>query len=330
MRSHEELIAEEITTWHDPLVHRAVFGTADPGAIARLVSAFCAAALNAAVAGALFVATSVGSVHGLVLSDGRSIVLKVRLADAGEIAAMQSVQSHLAAEGLPVPKPILAPRPLAQGIAWAEEVVDRGSHRDGHDPHVRRCLAQLLAAITASCRSLETKLPPPLLGAVPANSPFPKPHSPLFDLSSPAGAWIDEIARGVRPRLVAPAGDIVIGHADLRAEHVRFDGDRIVAVYDWDSLGRVAEPVLVGIVAHAFTTNWSIETPQQAPSIGEAHEFIADYEQARARQFTAAERSTCDAALLYATAYTARCELAIADDHTCVPGGYIALLRSML
>jgi hypothetical protein len=52
-----------------------------------------------------------------------------------------------------------------------------------------------------------------------------------------------------------------IGHADWRAEHVRFvtDGDdiRIAAIYDWDSLQKRREPALVGVAAACFCANWA-------------------------------------------------------------------------
>jgi len=44
------------------------------------------------------------------------------------------------------------------------------------------------------------------------------------------------------------------------------------------------------------------------PSRDESLAFIADYEAARARAFTAAERRRIAAGMTYAIAYTARCE----------------------
>jgi hypothetical protein len=49
-----------------------VFGTADPRRIAHLVDRFCSSHVGA-VAACEFWATSIGSVHGLRLRDGRRV-----------------------------------------------------------------------------------------------------------------------------------------------------------------------------------------------------------------------------------------------------------------
>ena len=84
---------------------------------------------------------------------------------------------------------------------------------------------------------------------------FPVPHSSLFDFEATAkGAeWIDAHARRARAVLDEPAGQRpVVGHDDWRVEHVRFDGDRIVAVYDWASLKAMPETSIVGSTSHAY------------------------------------------------------------------------------
>ncbi|MCU0687336.1 MAG: hypothetical protein MUF34_34675 [Polyangiaceae bacterium] len=114
---------------------------------------------------------------------------------------------------------------------------------------------------------------------------WPTPYSKLFDFDATArGAeWIDDVAAAARA--VAPAGAIVIGHADWRAEHVRFRGDTVAVAYDWDSLARDRETALVGSCAHAFPANWAREGRTQAPTLDEARAFVADYEAARGQPF---------------------------------------------
>lgn len=117
------------------------------------------------------------------------------------------------------------------------------------------------------------------------------------------------MARAARGRM-QPAGDVVIGHGDWRAEHVRFaaaDSAQVVAAFDWDSLCKEREPELVGMIAHAFCADWSRDPPPAAPTRDEARAFVADYERARGRAFDDAERRLCGAAFAYACAYTARC-----------------------
>jgi hypothetical protein len=83
----------------------------------------------------------------------------------------------------------------------------------------------------------------------------------------------------------------------------------VSAVYDWDSLAVQREPVLAGGVAHLFTADFSAGPEWvQRPGLDEALAFIADYEAARGVEFSARERAAARAALLYAMAFTARCE----------------------
>lgn len=96
---------------------------------------------------------------------------------------------------------------------------------------------------------------------------------------------------------------------------LRFAGEDLSAVYDWDSLRIVREPVLVGSVAHAFTANWQVRDRPQFPTLEEALGFISDYKQARAIEFAPEEHSMILAALVYTMAYTARCEHSDARTH---------------
>jgi hypothetical protein len=89
---------------------------------------------------------------------------------------------------------------------------------------------------------------------------------------------------------------------------MRFVDGRLTAVYDWDSLGVGLEPVLVGSISHAFTSNWGVVDWEHFPSLEEALSFIDEYEDARGSPFSADERAVAFASLTYTMAYTARCE----------------------
>jgi len=125
-----------------------------------------------------------------------------------------------------------------------------------------------------------------------------------------------------------PVGELVIGHCDWRAEHVRFVGDRPVAAFDWDSLCKLREPFLVGFTAHAFCADWSVDRAAQAPTLDEARAFILAYEEARGRSFDAAERTGCGAAFAYSCAYTARCGHAVGQDQRRLPGTFQHLVAA--
>ena len=144
-----------------------------------------------------------------------------------------------------------------------------------------------------------------------------------FEATAEGAEWIDAHARRARSVLDEPAASRpVIGHDDWRVEHVRFEDDRIVAVYDWASLKAMPETSIVGSASHAYGVDLTTPNPR-VPDRDDALAFVADYEVARGTPFTQAERVRIDAYWLYAVAYGARCEhslLASAVDP--VPHGF--------
>jgi hypothetical protein len=63
---------------------------------------------------------------------------------------------------------------------------------------------------------------------------------------------------------------------------------------------------LVGVICINFTADWQRDPPAPAPSLETMRAFVADYESARGRSFTKAERRTIAASSVFAMAYRAR------------------------
>jgi hypothetical protein len=303
----------------DDVVDPAIFGTADPDAIAGEVDAFCVRVLGVSVRRYRFFAASVGSVHGVALSDGRDVVVKAHQPPVSPafLGAVCRIQHALSLEGFPAPAVVAGPHRLGRGHATVEAWLE-GRRHDGHDPAYRRAMAGTLVELVERCRPFVTgfRHRGTSLHLLRRGALWPRPHSPLFDFGATGrgAAWIDAIAGRALGQLeeVKRAGDIVLAHGDWRAGNLRFDGRRrrISAVYDWDSLGRGREPIHVGAISHAFCADWEREEPK-APSLDEIRGFLADYEEARGRPFGIRERRALAASLTYATAYTARCGHAI-------------------
>jgi hypothetical protein len=313
MQTIAQAVAAELSDGErPPAVENAVLGTGEPAQIEPLVRAACRDALGAEIAGCAFYEGGVGCVFGLELTDERRVVMKAHgpgVSDA-RLRSVAAVQAHLANAGFPCPAPIGGPVGVGGGLATFEELIERGAHRDGHEPAVRRAMASTLRLLIDTAREVPAidGLGRGLLRALPARNLWPTPHDARFDFErTAAGAeWIDRIARNARERLAAAAGQVVVGHTDWSVKHFAFRGDRVAAVYDWDSLAVDLEPVFVGEAVHAFPATWYIETAV-APTPDEAAAFVAEYEEARSRPFTAAEMETVRAAADYAMAYSARC-----------------------
>ncbi len=313
MQTIAEAIAAALADWErPPVVERAVLGTDDPTEIDHLISAISRAALGAEIVACAFYEGGVGCVFGLELADDRQAVVKVHPAGVSRsrLLAVADVQRPLANAGFPCPLPLADPVSIGRTWATFEELIARESHRDGHEPAVRRAMARTLWALVDTARTFAVAhdLGRDLLRELPPDQLWPEPHDARFDFERTAGGaeWIDTIAKRARERLAEAAGEVVVGHSDWSVKNFAFSGDRVTAVYDWDSLAVDFEPVFVGEAVHAFPATWYIETAV-APTPEEAAAFVREYESARGRPFTAAEMETVRAAADYAMAYSARC-----------------------
>lgn len=313
VRDAAEVIQEHLDEWDVAFVELDVFGTDDAARIAEIVDRFAREQLGAGVAGYLRYASSVGSTHCVELVDGRRVVIKARPSaetgapvplDREALTQIMGVQRYLAVQGYPCPAPLLGPVPIARGLATVEAYLERGELRDGHDPHVRGLIAAGLReqigrlspiSHTVTLRHFE----------VPADRLFPGPHGKLFVPSEADTGWVRELGRRARGLAEAAASPLALGHCDWRVEHIRFDGDAIVATYDWDSIAVRPELQIVGTNAHGHTADWSQEAIRRVPTHAGILGFIEDYERARPAPFTAAEHRGARAWAAYWIAYGA-------------------------
>jgi phosphotransferase family enzyme len=268
MQTIAEAIAAELADWDRPSgVERTVLGTDDPTEIERLIEAVARDALRADVVACVFYEGGVGCVFGLELADDRQAVVKVHPAGVTQprLRAVVDVQLHLARQGFPSPLPLADPVRLGRTWATFEELVARESHRDGHEPVVRRAMARTLWSLVDTGRRFAAArdLGRGLLRGVPYDQLWPAPHDARFDFerTAPGAEWIDAIATRAREGLAEAAGEVVVGHSDWSVKNFAFSGDRVAAVYDWDSLAVDLEPVFVGQAVHAFPATWYIEPP---------------------------------------------------------------------
>ena len=334
-----EAIRAHLERWEIPHVDLDTFGSADPARIAALVDGFARERLGSGIAGYLFCTASQGAPHGIVLDDGRRLVLKMhqppglnldRFHDRRALASVQRALVFLHERGFPCPRPVLGPVRLGKGLATVQEYLDTGQKGDGFDPACRRLIACGLRETIDLLKPLREELPGLRAFFQPRGRLYPQPHSKLFDFERTArGAeWIDEIARRAKSGSVH-AGPPVFGHADWRIEHLRFEHGRISASYDWESLQPMPETQLVGATAAAFTTDWSTGAGGKVPTVEAARAFVRDYEEARGRAFDAAERTAIFAMCVYTVAYGARCQHAMEPGRRDWPGdSWPGLLRS--
>jgi hypothetical protein len=293
-----------------------VFASADARAIIDQVDRFCRQHLGSGLAGYLFYSGTVGSTHGVVLADGREVVVKIRPPtgshpylehDRTNLETICLVMRWLQAQGYPCPQLLLGPTRVGNGLATVEAFLERGERGQPLDPDCQRTMAGALSALTELLRAIPHDVR--RLQHLPRGSAlYPQPHSRRFDFAgSASGAeWIDDLARRARRAEVA-TGPRVLGHADWRVEHVRFQGGRVVAAYDWDSLAFLPETELIGRSAAGFTADWSRPDGHRLPSRADIRFFIGAYAQRADRAFSRRERRSILASCVYWMAYGARC-----------------------
>jgi aminoglycoside phosphotransferase (APT) family kinase protein len=142
---------------------------------------------------------------------------------------------------------------------------------------------------------------------------YPEPHSPLFDFESTAvGAeWIDELARRASSLRSEDESSLVVAHTDWSARNVRFDEDRLLAVYDWDSLALVPESAALGQAA----MTWSVTADPGGtafPTLDSVLGYMEDYQESRQRPLTVRQHRAARASAVWVLAYSARCEHSLA------------------
>ena len=225
---------------------------------------------------------------------------------------------------------------MGAGLPTAETMLPRPAPADGHDPAVRRVLADALAHFirTASRRGVPTGLQEHPFGLPGEHALWPQAHDPRFDFAatSSGAEWIDLLARDALDRRNAHDFPQVVGHFDWRVQNLGVSDGELVAIYDWDSVTAGREPTIAAAAAYGHCHDWSIEPPAALGTVDEMFAFIADYESARGAAFTSAERAQVAAQLLYSVAYGARCEHSDARLDGSQPGDPVAQdgLRALL
>ena len=244
-------------------------------------------------------------VFGLRLAGGTDVVVKAR-ADDGRAVSCVAAQARLARRGFPCPRP-LTPVVIVGSLAvHAEEFRPGGEILHGNSPDVAVCCAEVFARLMAELADMT--VPPPL-----PNPPWvrwdhadsgPWPAIDFLDNrdQSVVPGYVVEAAERARGRLLAAGLPCVLGHADFEAQNLRWHGQQVWAVHDWDSLAWQPEAALAGAASGAFASSGP---PMLAP-IESSEAFLLAYQNNRGRLFTTAEQEIAWAASLWMAAYNAR------------------------
>ena len=320
-------LASLIATEFDEAWYRAdlasIVGDRSDDEIAAWIDSLCRRHLGREVIDARFASKSVGAVFGLALADGEAVVLKLfpQTISEAELRAMGRCLAHAIASGYPAPKQLVPLFHAERGWAAFYELVP-GIVRDAHDAGVRRQLAHGLADFARVMTGIDPSGLP--LSAARGATLWPPPHRVVIDLTIAGGEWIDARAEAAQRVLRAAELPVVVAHFDWRVDNVLFDGERLAAVLDWDSLAAASEAEMVGRSAATFTAHWP-GFGSITPTRDEASAFVHEYEAARGRRFDAVEQRVINASADYLLAHVGR------QGHSapgCADDDFRALLRA--
>lgn len=276
----------------------------------RLVR-WCEEQLGSPPAGEIFRSGHLSAVFGFRLADGRAVVVKLR-PNSPRVAACVEVQRRLFERGYPCPEPLTGATPLDDAVATAETYVPGGAMLPAAgDPagHFAGALAQLISLAPSPGEVPDLHPPPPWADwNQTGDILWPHPADDDVDLNDVVGpAWIDEAASRARDRLRAGRAKAVIGHCDWLAANLRWDGDKLLVVHDWDSITADSEAVLAGFAAALYSTL----SAKKLATVEETERFLEAYRGGDGRQLSADELELSWAAGTWTLAYDARYQHAL-------------------
>jgi hypothetical protein len=225
------------------------------------------------------------------------------------MAACVEVQRRLFESGYPCPEPLTGAAPFGDGVATAEAYVSGGALLPSADCSAWAFAGAFARLVTLAPRPAEVPAldPPPSWAAWnhAGAGLWPHPEDPDVNLNEVAGPeWIDDTGRRARDRLRAGAPEAVIGHCDWLAANLRWNGDKLLVVHDWDSVTADSEAVLAGFAAALYST----VSVKELATVEETQRFLVAYRDAHGRELSADELERSWAAGAWTRAYDARCQ----------------------
>ena len=305
-----EILAEEFRERRYRADFATLVGDRSHEEVERWVEELTLAELGVQPSGAMFVKKSVGAVFALVLENGEPAVLKLfnRCFTHEELSAVHRCLSVAAAHGYPVPRQRGEIFDASEGVSGAFYSYLDGDQHDAHEPGVRRELSRSLAELNTLLAPLDPKQLPIAPGHQETLWPAPQRIWEQSDRDDDETRFIDAHGRAAQLVLKKSKLTRVVTHLDWGVKNIRFRDERVCAVYDSDSVHAASEAECVGRAAAQFTAQWEIPA-LLTPTPAEAKAFVDEYQAARGRKFSRAERTVAAAAARYVVAQVARLEL---------------------
>ncbi|MFB7614350.1 phosphotransferase [Kitasatospora sp. NPDC056181] len=244
----------------------------------RTLDEWCSRHLGSRIAAERFRSGRLGAVTGVLLADGREVVVKVR-EPAARLEGCFAVQSLLHTAGFPAPEPVLPPTPFGRWTATVESLVGGGGElpSSGHDPRPYAVALEAMVRIAAPMAPRVDLEPKPSWNRWDHDGPgvwstAEDVDRPFHSVTGPD--WLERAGKGAHERIAGWQAPKVVGHGDWHRNNFRWRGEELHVAYDWDSAIVDTEAVVVGIAAA-----WV------APSVEESAAFLSAYQDVAGRRF---------------------------------------------
>jgi hypothetical protein len=301
------------TCLQDPELKNIVIDTLGyhtPEKIEHLVLTALIPYLTSNIEKLLFIEPSAGVVFGFLLASGRKIVLKVfnRNITYRYLERMTKIQKLFYDEDFPAPEVLSPIFKLNISHAGLYSFIE-GRKENAHFPRIREELAKYLAKFSEIVDRHQFELLYTFMQLSTKGKLWPDPHNVLFDLkkSQRGAGWIAKKAREAKKILSASPYPKRLAHTDWDVKNTLFKDEKLVGVFDWDSLGTLSEPEMVGRAAAQFTADWESGN-KVTPTPEEGRKFVAAYEKFRGRKFSSREYQVISASADFLIALIARFE----------------------
>lgn len=276
------------------------------GAVATAdLDRWCVKHLGAGFDSILFLEGNLSTVVGVRLTSGAQVVVKIRRW-AERLRGCAAVHRLLFERRYACPEPLVDLEPIEGYMASAEAMVIGGDRY----PCSGRAAAPFAAALARLVRLAPpaseipsvAPFPPWMAPDLPADALWPPPDDCDVDLNAVGGpAWVDEAGRVARTRLASTTLPIVVGHGDFHTGNVRWRGDDLASVWDWDGAVVAPEAAVAGLAAAVYPTT----VPGTEATVEESEAFLDAYQVERGR-FSPDELTVAWAAGLWTRSFDAK------------------------
>lgn len=287
-----------------------ILGTTNPHQIADLVHRSISPYIKDDIQKILFLAPCIGAVFGFSLKSGQKIILKIynRKNSRFYLEEMNRIQQIFVDENYPAPPPLSPIFTFHNTHAGLYGFIE-GARENSHDPVVRTELAKYLAKFSEIVDKHQFKPMKTFMQESMEGKLWPIPHNVMFDFkkTSRGAGWIAKHAKNARKIINKYNFPHRLAHCDWDVKNTIFKDKKLVGVFDWDSLGSVSEPEMVGRAAAQFTADWESGN-KVTPTPSEGRAFVKSYEEFRGKTFTEEEYAVVSAGADYTIALISRFE----------------------